>query len=97
MTGAEAVAATLAWGYLLGLVVSVSVMRVRAGAGFWRGLRITGPDGFGVVWATTVVLCSMVWPLTLAIWLLRGRPEPRTVFNDKAVERRRREAAGGRA
>ena len=74
--------------WFIGIFVAISVMRVRAGAGFWRGLKIFGPNGFGPVWATTVVVCGMFWPVTLATWLARGRPEPRVVFNHKAEERR---------
>ena len=96
LTGlAETLGTTLTYLYLPGFIVSVFVMRARAGAGIWHRLRITGPQGFGIVWTTTVALCSMVWPITLAVWLLRGRPEPRVVFNEKAVERQSRQAAGG--
>lgn len=88
----ESIAAILVWIYLGGIVVSVLVLRVRAGVGVWHGLRIFGPNGFGPVWAVTLVACSMVWPVALAVWLVRGRPEPRVVFNEKALERRRRQA-----
>lgn len=89
-------AAVIVWTWLLGGFVSVSIMRVRAGVGFWRGLRIFGPDGFGPGWATTVVISSMFWPITLVIWLARGCPEPRTVFNHKADERRAAARRAGR-
>lgn len=88
--------AILAWTNIIGMLVSVQVMRVRAGAGFWRGLKVFGPDGFGPVWAGTVIICSMFWPITLVVWLARGRPEPRIVFNEKARERQQRQTAGGR-
>jgi hypothetical protein len=85
------------WTYLIGVLVAVSVMRVRAGAGFWRGVKVFGADGFGPVWVGTVIVCGMAWPITLAVWLARGRPEPRVVFNEKAAERRlaAERAAGG--
>lgn len=76
--------------YFIGVIVSVSVLRWRAGTGFWYGLRVFGPNGFGPVWTGTVIVCSMAWPVTLAVWILRGRPEPRIVFNEKALERQRR-------
>jgi hypothetical protein len=96
LTGvAETVGTTLVHLHLLGVLVAMGVMRVRAGTGLWYGLRVFGPGGHGIVWIATVAVCSMVWPITLAVWLLRGRPEPRVVFNDKAFERLRRQAAGG--
>jgi hypothetical protein len=82
------------WTTSIGMLVAMSVIRVRAGGGFWLGLKAFGPDGFGPVWVGTLIICSMAWPITLAVWLARGRPEPRIVFNDKAVERQRRAAAG---
>jgi hypothetical protein len=81
--------------YWVGVLVGSSIMRVRAGAGFWRRLQIFGPDGFGPAWFTTLLICTMAWPVTLVVWLIRGRPEPRVVFNEKARERRQRQAAGG--
>ena len=77
----------IGWTLLIGMLVAMSVMRVRAGAGFWRGLKVLGPDGFGVLWVAQLVVCSMFWPVTFAVWLARGRPEPRVVFNHKADER----------
>ena len=74
--------------WFIGILVALSVMRIRAGAGFWRGLKVFGPGGFGPVWVATIVVCGMFWPVTLAVWLARGRPEPRLVFNHKAEERR---------
>jgi hypothetical protein len=89
---AEIIAPILVWTWIIGVVVSSSVIRVRAGAGFWRGLKVFGPDGFGPIWFGTVLICSMIWPVTLAVWLARGRPQPRVVFNEKALERQRRQA-----
>lgn len=86
--------AIIGLGYWIGVFVAMSVIRVRAGTGFWRGLRVFGPNGFGLGWTSMVILCSMFWPITLVVWLLRGRPEPRIVFNEKAAERQARQAAG---
>ncbi len=80
-------AAVFGWTWLIGTVVALSVMRVRAGAGFWLGLKIGGPSGFPVLWVGQLVVLSMFWPVTLVVWLVRGRPEPRWVFNQKAAER----------
>lgn len=81
--------------YWVGFLVAIPVLRIRAGTGFWHRLKIFGPGGFGPVWVATMVVCAMFWPLTLAVWLARGRPEPRVVFNDRASERQARPAAGG--
>lgn len=83
------------WVYVVGVVVSTAVIRVRAGTGLRYRLRVFGPDGFGLAWVLTGILSSMAWPVALTVWLVRGRPEPRIVFNHRAVERRRRQAAGG--
>ena len=82
--------------WFIGILVALSVMRVRAGAGFWRGLKVFGPSGFGPVWVATIVVCGMFWPVTLVVWLLRGRPEPRMVFNHKAEERLAARQGAGR-
>lgn len=82
--------------WFIGILVALSVMRVRAGAGFWRRLKVFGPNGFGPAWVVTIVACGMFWPVTLAVWLLRGRPEPRMVFNHKAEERLAAQQAAGR-
>jgi hypothetical protein len=79
--------AVFGWTWLIGMLVALSVMRVRAGAGFWLGLKIGGPTGFPVLWVAQLLVCSMFWPVTLVVWLVRGRPEPRWVFNHKAEER----------
>ncbi|WP_345411428.1 hypothetical protein [Pseudonocardia xishanensis] len=83
--------------FLGGVLVSGFVLRARAGIGIWRGMKVLGPDGFGLGWTVTAALCSLVWPVTLVLWLARGRPEPRVVFNEKAAERRRRLEAEGAA
>jgi hypothetical protein len=78
--------------WLVGMFVSTCVLRARAGVGVWGRMRIFGSRGFGPTWFVTGVIASFAWPITLAIWLARGRPEPRVVFNEKALERERRNA-----
>lgn len=90
---ADGVAVFFAWSYVLGMVAATVVIRYRAGTGQGR-IRIFGPAGFGVGWFLTGMVASLAWPITLAVWLFRGRPEPRLVFNHKADERQRRQAAG---
>lgn len=75
--------------YFAGTLISTIVLRARAGVG-QRRIKILGADGFGVVWFLTALVSSLFWPVTLAVWLARGRPEPRVVFNEKAAERQRR-------
>ena len=41
--------------WFIGILVAPAVMRIRAGAGFWRGLKVLGPGGFGPVWVATVL------------------------------------------
>lgn len=89
----EAVVELVVLAYFIGMLVAGTAIRARAGTGVWRRLRILGPNGFGPVWFATAVLCSMAWPITLVVWLARGCPEPRVVFNHKAEERQRRTAA----
>lgn len=91
----ESMAAVVVWTWLGGIVVAVSVMRVRSGAGFWRRLTVFGPNGFGPMWVATLTVCGMFWPITLVVWLLRGCPEPRVVFNHKADERQAARRAAG--
>jgi hypothetical protein len=76
--------------YVVGMFVAASVMRARAGVGVWHRLKVLGDDGFGVAWVTQLTVATMFWPITLVIWLARGCPEPRVVFNEKAVERQLR-------
>jgi hypothetical protein len=75
--------------YIAGILIAASVIRVRAGVGLANQLKILGDRGFGPVWFLTAMAASMFWPVTLVVWLVRGRPEPRIVFNDKAEERHR--------
>ena len=37
---------------------------------------------------------ELFWPVVLVRWLVQGRPEPRVVFNEKAMEREGRTMAG---
>lgn len=85
---------TIAVVYFVGFVVAMAVLRHRAGVGQGR-IKIFGSDGFGLDWFVPHVVAVMFWPVTLVIWLARGRPEPRVVFNHRAEERRRRQVAGG--
>jgi hypothetical protein len=78
--------------YVIGWLVAIMVIRVRAGVGVWHRLKVFGSDGFGPAWTLSAGTAALFWPITLAVWLARGRPEPRIVFNEKAVERRRRQA-----
>lgn len=78
--------------YWIAAFVATVVIRARAGAPTWSRLRVFGPNGFGLGWVLMGAVCSMFWPITLVVWLLRGRPEPRTVFNEKAAERQARQA-----
>jgi hypothetical protein len=75
--------------YIVGFMVAMTVIRSRAGVG-QRKIKILGPTGFGLSWFLSSSVAIMFWPVTLAIWLARGRPEARVVFNHKAEERQRR-------
>ncbi|MER7889744.1 hypothetical protein ABTX15_07980 [Micromonospora sp. NPDC094482] len=79
--------------YFVGFFIGMIILRARAGVGQGR-IKVFGSDGFGPVWFTSQLVTLMFWPISLAIWLARGRPEPRVVFNHKAEERRRRRVAG---
>jgi hypothetical protein len=76
--------------YVIGWITAIMVIRVRAGVGVWRRLKVFGDDGFGPGWTMSAGSAALFWPITLVIWLARGCPEPRIVFNEKALERRRR-------
>lgn len=82
--------AAVALCYFVAVFTTVIIFRVRADLGFWHGLKVVGEGGVGLEWLLIAVVSAMFWPITLVIWLIRGRPEPRIVFNDKAVERQRR-------
>lgn len=74
--------------WFIGFFIGMVVVRHRAGVGQGR-IKILGRDGFGFVWFWRMVFALVCWPVTLAIWLARGRPEARIVFNERAAERRR--------
>ncbi len=74
--------------WFIGLVVAVSVIRSRAGLGIWQGLR--GSDAWSYFWLTKIGIYSIFWPVTLAVWLVRGRPEPPVVFERTPSGFRRR-------
>ena len=76
--------------WVIGWIVAIGVIRSRAGVDIWHRLKVFGPDGHGPGWAFTAGTAALFWPLTLVVWLARGRPEPSVVFNEKAAERRRR-------
>ncbi|WP_157467393.1 hypothetical protein [Frankia sp. QA3] len=71
-----------------GIVVSIASMRVRAGLGFWHGLRPS--DVASVVWLVKAAICSVFWPVTLVVWLARGRPQPSVVYERTPAGFRRR-------
>ena len=75
--------------YFVGFFVAVFVIRHRAGVGVWHRLKVFGPNGFGLTWLLWSSLKAMFWPATLAVWIATGRPEPRLVFNEKALARQR--------
>jgi|GEM_PF-6707883 hypothetical protein len=70
--------------YLVGIFIARGVICSRAGLSAVRGFQVGGPDGFGYMFALRVGTASLFWPLALAVWLLRGRPEPKLVFDEKA-------------
>jgi hypothetical protein len=74
--------------WFIGMFIGMIVVRHRAGVGQGR-IKILGRDGFGFFWFWRMVFALMFWPVTLIIWLARGCPEPRIVFNERAEERRR--------
>ncbi|MGV9213665.1 hypothetical protein ACTFTM_17565 [Micromonospora sp. RB23] len=77
--------------YFVGFFIGMIAVRARAGLG--QGpIKILGDGGVGLEWFVGSLLTLMFWPVSLVLWLARGRPEPRIVFNDKARERRRRAA-----
>ena len=72
--------------YLLIFFIATRILRARAGIGNRYNLKITGPGGYGS-WVFRAGLASLFWPATFVVWLARGRPEPRVVFNEKARQR----------
>ena len=75
--------------YLIGWVAAILILRHRAGINTWGRIQVFGKEGFGLAWVTMCAVCALFWPITLIVWLVRGRPEPRVVFNGKAAGRRR--------
>lgn len=73
--------------YIVGIVVAIMTYRIRAGLGVWARYRIFGPDGVGLEWTALTAAKGFGWPVVFAVWLASGRPEPRIVYNDRAVER----------
>ncbi|MFF0655565.1 hypothetical protein [Micromonospora tulbaghiae] len=84
---------TLLLVYALGWFIAFLVIQFRAGLG-WHGHKLLGEGGLGIEFLFFSWVAMMFWPVTLVVWLARGRPEPRIVFGDKAEERRRRAVKG---
>ena len=85
----------LAITFWVGVIVSNGVYRSRSGLGFWSGrLRILGPTGVGMEWLVVTMGKMLAWPIVLGVWLATGRPEPRILFNDKALAREQASAPG---
>jgi len=42
-------------------------------------VKVFGPNGFGLLWTLTAMICSMFRTVTLVVRLARGRSEPRVV------------------
>lgn len=86
----EAIGAWIVGTYIVGLLLSTLVFRVRSGISVWEwGLHMLPKYGIG--WTFFTCTKMLFWPVVLVHWLATGRPEPRYVFNHKAVER----TAGG--
>ena len=75
--------------WFVGAVIARTVMCVRAGLPPVRRLEVLGRGGIGFWYADLLGLKTIFWPITLAVWLLAGRPEPRVVFNEVARMRAR--------
>lgn len=73
--------------YVVGIFVSSPIYKSRAGAPAFGRFRIFGKRGFGVGWITSVIGKMFAWPVVLVVWLIKGRPQPRRVFNEKAAAR----------
>jgi hypothetical protein len=80
-------AAVIVLVWIVGWLAAIQVLRSRAGVKTWGRIKVSGRDGYGVGWVMWSGLKSLFWPITLIVWLAMGRPEPRVVFNDKAVAR----------
>ena len=80
--------------WIVGWLVSVVVLRARAGAPWFARIRAF-EYGLGWTWATAFK--AFAWPITLIAWLASGRPEPKVLFNEKAAQARERETAMQRA
>ncbi|WP_405432258.1 hypothetical protein [Micromonospora sp. NBC_00617] len=70
---------TLLLVYLVGWFISVMVIRHRAGLG-WQGNKLVGDGGLGIEWVARTAIAAMFWPITLILWIARGRPAPPVVF-----------------
>lgn len=82
--------------WIVGMLISGFVYRARAGLGIWHRISPIGSGGTGLEWFFVTVGKVLVWPVVCALWVVKGTPEPRIVFNEKAEARRRLiDASGG--
>lgn len=79
--------------YIVGLLLSTLVFRVRSGISVMEwGLHMLPKYGIG--WTFYSGVKMVIWPAVLVHWLATGRPEPRYVFNEKAARLAAGAAAG---
>lgn len=76
--------------YGVGVFVAITAVKIRAGVPVMATIF---PWDVGWVWFFMTFATTMLWPVTLVLWLKAGRPEPTVVFGDKARERVRNQAA----
>jgi hypothetical protein len=62
--------------HIIGVVVAINVMRARAGGSVWYGMPMSqmlmSPE-----WFVASIAKSVLWEVTLAVWLATGKPESR--------------------
>lgn len=75
--------------WLLGALIARTVLCVKVGVPAFSRLQILGNGGYGFSWLVLLLFKSLLWPLTLALWLGKGRPEPSVLFNERASEKKR--------
>lgn len=63
----------LALGHVIGVAIALWTFNARAGGSFWRGvspwLLLISPE-----WFLFSAVKAVSWEITLAVWLLSGRP-----------------------
>jgi hypothetical protein len=79
--------------WLVGFLVATYSIKYRAGLSIWHRVDVFGPHGTGLGLLLWMTIKALLWPITMVVWFLSGRPEPQTVFNERAAERERRELA----